>query len=183
LSRYNALGIKSDNELKQSFRKLFQAYYDPLCQVAYKYLNNASETEDVVQGVFSQLWSKRHQIEWGDKLVHYLYKSVKNNAIDNLRRKKNQFEYDQDKMEEIPDNTPIESEITESLQIQLIKLGINKLPPRCREIFTMQKMSGMTYQEIADELGISIKTVENQMVKALSFLRTFYEENRKRHGL
>lgn len=165
-------------------RDLFLNHYPALCQLAYKYVKSEAEAEDIVQGVFSSIWQKREQLEWDEKIVHYFYKATKNNAIDRTRRAGTQSFQDESFFDEIPqDDDQLDSEMVESIKLQLVKMAIDKLPPRCKEIFTLQKLGGMTYQEIAEELDISVKTVENQMVKALSFIREYFESNRTKHGI
>ena len=147
--------------IETTFRKL----YRPLCVYAMHYLNgDVEESEDIVQNCFVKLWEVRPDNERA-----FLYTAVRNACIDHLRRihpeVMNFAPYDLDGM--ISDDEARDRSFTEA---RLWKL-IDELPDRCREVFLMSKRDGMKYSEIAAELGISVKTVEHQISKALRRLR------------
>lgn len=154
-----------------------------MCQLAFQYLSDKNAAEDVVQGVFGQLWDKRERLEWGDKMVHYLYRATKNNAIDLLRKQRFSAELDEEHLNTPDNGGALDENALKAIQLNLIKESLSTLPDRCREIFMLQKMNGLTYREIAEELGISVKTVENQMVKALAMIRDYYEKQRHKYGI
>jgi RNA polymerase sigma-70 factor (ECF subfamily) len=133
---------------------------------------SSEDAENIVQDVFMMLWEKREVLNVQVSLTAYLFSLVKNKCIDHLRRKLVAEEYKQElhikllSLEEINHAFASDEDIERFLQD-----AINKLPGRCREIFIMSRIEGKKYQEIADELGISINTVENQMSIALRKLR------------
>lgn len=174
---------KTPKEVEAIFRELFKLHYSPLCLLALKFSGNPEEAEDVVQGVFGKLWDKRSNLEWGNNIVHYLYRATKNNAIDKLRGRKLIQDVDEDFFNDITDEASTEPDSIEQIRLSLVKEAIDRLPPRCREVFTLQKMSGLSYKEISEELNISVKTVENQMVKALFLIREHYEKTKGKYGL
>ncbi|MGB0930867.1 MAG: RNA polymerase sigma-70 factor, partial [Chitinophagales bacterium] len=157
----------------QEYRQAFEEYYQPLCNFAYKFVKDRDEAEDVVQPVFINLWKKRTELQLNSKLSSYLFSATKNNALMTLRRR----EYNSMYVEHVKHRADriYDEEIGKEEEALLLKEKITKaihtLPPKCQQIFKLSKLSGLTYKEIADDLSISTKTVENQMSKALRILR------------
>ena len=145
---------------------IFRTLYRPLCLYAAHYLSgDLDAAEDIVQDCFVKLWQ-----HGADNPKSFLYTAVRNASIDYLRRLQPEvtsFEpHDLDGIisdDEAVDRSKEEAHIWEV---------IDELPTRCREIFLMSKHDGMTYAEIADEMGLSVKTVEHQISKALHRLRS-----------
>lgn len=160
--------LKSNDRL--ALKELFQLHYVSVCKTIRRFIRDESLCEDLAQEVFLRFWEKRHQLEITSSLEGYLRRMAVNEALAHLRKKK-YFE------EEITDSTPMETDPggeNHLLQSELeanIRLAINTLPPKCKTVFQLSRFEEMTYQEIADQMGISIKTVENQMGKALKVLR------------
>ena len=162
----------------------FQQYYRPLCLYALHYLHDLDEAEDVVQDCFVRLLesgkydalcqqsSELHSLT--NQLKSFLYASVRNACIDRLRRKNPVLQdvSPSDLQGLITDEQAIDSSSREAE----LWTAIEQLPDRCREIFLMSKRDGMTHREIAEELGLSEKTVEHQISKALKILRGRKEE-------
>ena len=162
----------------------FQQYYRPLCLYALHYLHDLEEAEDIVQDSFVRLLesgkydalcrqsSRLHSLT--NQLKSFLYVSVRNACIDRLRRKNPVLQNvsPSDLQGLISDEQAIDSSSREAE----LWTAIEQLPDRCREIFLMSKRDGMTYREIAEELGLSEKTVEHQISKALKILRGRREE-------
>jgi RNA polymerase sigma-70 factor, ECF subfamily len=152
-----------------AFNGLFDKYYTPLCHFACRYLSDMDTSRSIVQEVFIDLWVKRGKLTVGYSIKSYLYHSVKNRTIDYMRKHK--------------ENVGLSSSIEELRQSQQrdliheaelsarISQAINQLPDKCREIFLLCKFDGMKYNQIAQKLGISVKTVEMQMGIALKKLR------------
>ncbi|MBL7776454.1 MAG: RNA polymerase sigma-70 factor [Saprospiraceae bacterium] len=154
-----------------AFDTLFRQWYDPLCRYACRLAEgDMDEAEDLVQQAFVKLWETRAQlrVEWS--LRAYLYKSVHHACLNRLRSKKVQSKYleftaqQPNAMHSMPDDTA--PELRERYQ-----RALDALPPQCRHIFELSRFEALKYREIADQLGISIKTVETQMGKALRVLR------------
>ena len=171
-----------DNSEKQ-FQELFKTHYEALCLFTTRFVRDKNQAEDIVQAVFSSLWEKRHSLEWGEKITHYLYRAAKNNALDYLKKNRLDTGLEESFFEQLEEESNFSRERLQSLKIAIIKRGIQTLPARCKEVFSLQKLSGLTYNEIAEELNISVKTVENQMVKALSLIRQYYDQNKDKYGI
>ncbi|WP_194777680.1 RNA polymerase sigma-70 factor [Pararhodonellum marinum] len=155
-----------------AFEMLFKTHYSPLCRFATAYLTDPDAAEEIVQATFIRFWEKRESIQIDISLKAYLYRSVRNACLNEIKRQKVRHLHAQsvvaegEKFSQASDHltmkTELESKIQEALQ---------SLPEQCRLIFKMSRFEELKYQEIADELQISIKTVENQMGKALKLMR------------
>lgn len=157
---------------KDNFKERFDTYYPMLCRVASGYISDAQECEDIVQECFIAVWNNgKHNLEEKDFLA-YMIRAVKNNCISFLRKQNFQVvSIDEDaEMSRHAAAVTDEEAIENPLSEQLEKI-LSILPPKCKEVFLLSKMHGLKYQEIAVELGISVKTIENQMGKALKLIR------------
>lgn len=156
----------------RAFENLFKANFKSLLSYASVMLYHDSHAEEIVQNVFVRIWEKRDVLEVQVSVKAYLYKCVHNDCLNYLKHKKIKAKYQEHTifgMNDRTDNTTdrlILSELQDRLQ-----LALNDLPEQCRTIFQMSRFDELKYREIADELGLSIKTVENQMGKALRILR------------
>jgi RNA polymerase sigma-70 factor (ECF subfamily) len=164
--------IRADDRV--ALNALFAQYYQKLCGFAYTYLRHTDEAEEAVSDVFFTLWRSRHQLSIEKNLKAYLYTSVRHAALAVLRARTPEFEDIDDARlaETLPDSRDPETTLAYNELRQHIDAAVDTLPPRCRQIFLMSRMEALTYREIGEILGISEKTVENQLVKALSLLRT-----------
>jgi len=159
--------IKKGDEA--AFSRLFDAYYSALCLFANKYLQDMDLARSLVQQVFIDLWTKRERITVSTSVKSYLYTTVKNRCIDVLRKTKATSEISES-VENL-NQTPFRDLVEEAELNDRINASINQLPEKCREIFLLCRFEGMKYSEIAEKLGISVKTVEMQMGIALKKLR------------
>lgn len=164
--------IGKENDEK-AFRKLFDQYYASLVHYSAYIIGSAPLAEEIVSEVFVLLWKSRQTLTNVKDIKRYLYTSTKNKTIDYIRRKKNLTFISVDKKDlreyvvyENPEDQCIEKEIRARLEEAVLKL-----PEKCRMIFRMVKEEQMKYDEVAELLDISPKTVENQMVKALKVVR------------
>ena len=148
---------------------LFDNYYNSLCNHALRLVKDASIAEDVVQEVMMTIWKKRAQINIDSSLKAYLYRSVTNRSLNHLRDKRNQVVEIEDKYLDV--SADVEQKIYYNETEQIIMNEVNKLSPRCRQIFIMNRLDQMKYKEIAAELEISVKTVEHHIAKGLHILR------------
>jgi RNA polymerase sigma-70 factor (ECF subfamily) len=154
---------------EKAFSELFDEYYSALCLFANKYLHDMDLSRSLVQQVFIDLWTKRQKIAISTSVKSYLYTTVKNRCIDVLRKEKSTTEISES-VENLR-QTPFRDLVEEAELNDRINASINQLPDRCREIFLLCRFEGLKYSEIAEKLGISIKTVEMQMGIALKKLR------------
>lgn len=154
----------------REFEIYFRQLYLPLGMYALRIVDNADDAQDIVEDTFVKAWQA---ISSGGEICNfnsYIYRCVRNECVSYLRRKI-EFE-DLDAVPEICEET-----IDTSYRDARIWKSIDKLPEKCREIFLMSKRDGLTNSEIAEKMGISIKTVKNQMTKALSRLRESLTES------
>jgi RNA polymerase sigma-70 factor (ECF subfamily) len=156
-----------------AYEYLYSEYYQWLCNYVFKLSGDSNLSEDIVQETLLGLWEKRRTLFITTSLKSYLFKCCHNHFLLHLRKEKKK----KDVLDNIRLNTIFETYINYQEETQpeekLLKLHslIDKLPPRCKEIFIKNKLEKVKYREIAEELDISIKTVESQMSKALHFLR------------
>lgn len=148
-------------EFESGFRRL----YLPLGMYAMRITGDADVAEDLVQDAFERAWLYIGRGGRIDSLTAFMYRSVRNVCMSHLRDRRETVDIDA-----LPDEVTPE-EIDTSVRDARIWRAIDALPRRCREVFLMSKRDGLTNQEIADELGISLKTVKNQLTKAFSRLR------------
>ncbi len=154
----------------KAYEYLFNEYYDWLCNYVYNLCNDRKLSEDIVQDAIVIFWEKRERLLITGSLKNYLFKTCHNQFLQYIRKQKIQFDtLDKIKWDVIA-NAAYEDDLYEFKMNKLNKL-IDQLPPRCKEIFIQNKLEKKKYKEIALDMGISIKTVENQMSKALHFLR------------
>lgn len=129
-----------------------------------------ADAEEVVQAVFLKIWEQHTSLEIQQSLKAYLYRAVHNACL-------NQLKHEQVKQAHANHvkHTQEEAQTTDRLEQQEMKQeisrAINELPEKCREVFQLNRFEGLKYREVAEMLGISEKTVENQMGKALKLLR------------
>lgn len=162
-------------------KKEFTSLFALLVKAAYKFTKDETIAEDIVQDVFLKVLQKNKNTLLRAKLSTYLYRAVINESIDYLRKNNKTVKepllavHVSSSDNEEPNETYLEYMETR------VKLAVSELPEKCREIFVMSKIQGLKYQEIANELEISIKTVENQMGKAYKILRDKLKDDSKNY--
>jgi RNA polymerase sigma-70 factor (ECF subfamily) len=143
-----------------------------LCYFARKYVKDSETAREIVQDAFASLWEKRETIDMERPVKSYLTMVIHNKCTNYLRdnRKFDAYILDLENLPDVPEYESTDSLVTHELKTK-IDLAVDELPEKCREIFTMNRFENLKYQEIADKLQISVKTVETQMSKALQHLR------------
>jgi RNA polymerase sigma-70 factor (family 1) len=160
--------------LYSDFQKLFRLHHHTLCMHAYKYLADSDESQDAVQEVFVKFWEIKQDMINDKNALYYLITAVRNNCISRLRKRVNTISMEDEIISNKLTDTPLEDDKEEKQDVQtLVDEALALLPPKCGAIFRMSRIDKLTYQQIANELGISIKTVENQMGKAIGIMREF----------
>lgn len=156
---------------KPALQKIFDLHYAEVCRAIYKLVPDVSLMEDLAQEVFIRFWEKREQIEVLESIGGYLHRMAVNEALAHLRRRR--FFDDVSEAVHLPAAAADHAETTLLHQDLSFRLdaALNALPPRCRMVFLLSRFEEMSYREIADKMDISMKTVENQMGKALKLLR------------
>lgn len=166
-----AVKLKTD-EAATALEGLFKAYYTPLCSYACYFLKDKDESEEIVQGIFYQLWEKRRSIVISVSIKSYLFTAVRNNSLKRINHMKIKNEYRENVInssEKSADNTT-DKVVSKELEAQ-IEVAIDGLPEQCGIVFKLSRHGELKYSEIAEHLEISVKTVEKQMGKALRILR------------
>lgn len=157
---------------KERFKEVFKKYYNPLCNFAATIVNDHKVAQDVVQDVFTKLWDKRETLSIDSNEKSYLFQAVKNRSFEILRKNKKDAELSKaDFNEAFNQNEYVEEQANKFMLKEFLYNSIRQLPPKCQEIFVLNKINGLTYVEIAEDLEISVKTVENQIGKAYRKLR------------
>lgn len=155
----------------KTFEMLFKEWYVPMCRYAVSILQDEEEAKDVVQKFFCKLWDKHNEIDIKTSLQSYLYRSVHNECLNVIKKRKVKADYiEYASLSEVHQDKADKQMSINELENNAQK-AIEKLPPRCKEIFLLSRMNNMTYSEIAKSLEIAVGTVEAQMVKALRLLR------------
>ncbi|WOK08679.1 RNA polymerase sigma-70 factor [Imperialibacter roseus] len=160
------------NKEEGAFEIVFNSFYSILCSYANKYLNDPESAEEIVQDVFVKFWEKCESLAPDSSVKSYLFRSVHNTCLNHLKHLKVRDAYKHYVVNYLEKESTYAYGIHEEPDLeQKIEVAISSLPPQCQRIFRMSRFDGLKYQEIADHIGISVKTVEVQMGKALRLLR------------
>jgi RNA polymerase sigma-70 factor (ECF subfamily) len=162
---------KLKNGEEEAYHQLFNAYFSMLVAFALKYLGGLDLAKEVVQNAFVKLFDKRNSLEISSNIKSYLFKMVYNDCLNFLNREKNILRLHNEYALRL-DPSQDYIEISEQTELEYkIYTAINKLPPQCQRIIRQSRFEGKKNQVIADELNISIRTVETQISKALKLLK------------
>jgi RNA polymerase sigma-70 factor (ECF subfamily) len=159
---------------EKAFESLFKAHYQMLKKVAHFITQDAEQCEEIVHDVFINIWQKRQNINPEASFKNYLITAVRNRCFNHLKAKKQTQSIDNDEswVEELVADTYTDTKAQVRDVQKAIDTAIDKLPEQCRLIFQLSRYEGMSYKEIAEALDIAPKTVENQIGRALKFLKT-----------
>jgi len=141
---------------ESNFEEVFKTYFGPLCNYVNSYIKDFEASREIVQGTFLKVWENRDSIDINTSAKSYLYSAVRNRMIDQIRSNKKLDAY------------LIREEILKSM---------DKLKPKMRKIFSLSKIEGLTYSEIAAYLNISKRAVEDNVAKALRLLKEDLQES------
>jgi RNA polymerase sigma-70 factor (family 1) len=162
--------IRMDDEL--AFTALFDRYWVRLYKTAQTYIKDHEVSEEVVHDVFLNIWERRHVLQI-DSFANFLLTAVRYQVYNRIRAAKPPIFLDYANIPELLDSNAGEQHINEQEFQQELNRHLVQLPKRCQEIFYLSRMSQLSNQEIATKLGISKRSVENQLTVALKHLRTF----------
>jgi len=156
-----------------SYNQLFTRYYTPLCRFVYGFVANRHDTEDIVQDVFLSLWDRRAKIRVTDNVKAYLYEMAKNTTLNHIRKEDNY----RATLEQIETATHYDGNeaIDAAEMVDVVRDCIDRLPDRSRRIFLLDRIDGLKQKDISEQLGISVKTVKNQIWMALQALKRCFE--------
>jgi len=169
-----------DNEEQQNeeFEIFFRLTYERLCSFALGYVNNRNEAEDIVQAVFLNVWDQKNLWDDFESAKAYMFQSVRNEALNYKKHEKVKRKFQSEIQLRMKEWKMDKDSATSSKEkVKIVRQGIRELPDRRREIFRMSREEGLTYREIADTLGISIKTVKTQIGRSLKYLRSYVAEH------
>lgn len=157
---------------KWAFDEVFLKHFKSLHAYAFTIIKEKDDAEEIVQNVFYKIWTKRSQLKTDGFLKSFLYRSVHNESLNYIKHQKVRTNFNVRYVRDIQQDTGnLNSEIMVTELEKNIHAAINELPEKCRNVFQLSRFDQLKYQEIAKALNISIKTVENQMGKALKILR------------
>lgn len=164
--------IKNGDE--HAFKHLFDSYFVSLCRFINIYLDHPAESEELALDIFTYLWENREQVEIKLSFKAYLFQAARNRCLNALRDRKPTTSLDDTLQNTLQDRDYPSLEIDELNR--LIQEAISALPDKCREVFLHSRQESLSNQEIADKMGISVKTVEAQITKALKRIRKYLGE-------
>ncbi|WP_343703212.1 RNA polymerase sigma-70 factor [Chitinophaga sp.] len=159
--------LQVDNEL--AFEGIFRKYFIPLTGFANGYMDDTEQAKDIVQAVLLNIWEQRDSLRIHTALKPYLFNAVRNSCLNELKKSKARQKRLAGLLTETSDEVNSRMEYAELRQ--QIYAAIQKLPEECRRVFVLSRFEKLKYSEIASRLGISVKTVEAQISKALRVLR------------
>ena len=152
-----------------NFETLFKEQYQPLFFYAVKFVFRHDIAEELVQDVFVQLWENRKSLQIKTSIKSYLYTAVRNRCLNYLKSHWHRMVEDDAILEGF--SAEAQGAVDNESLKKLIQQGIQSLPEKCRIIFTLSRQAGLTYDEIAEELGLSKETVKSQIKIAIQKLR------------
>ena len=156
---------------KSAFELVFNEYFQLMKLYAARFLDTMEEAEEITQDIFVRFWEKCESLSPDSSIKSYLYRAVHNSCLNTLKHEKVKDAYREHMIRFLESTTSEEKEVDQDYLRARIAAEIDKLSPRCSEIFKLSRFDGLKYFEIAEHLNISIKTVEVQMGKALKVLR------------
>ncbi|MCH7408936.1 RNA polymerase sigma-70 factor [Belliella sp. DSM 111904] len=156
------------------FEKIFKDHYQPLHSYAWSLIKDSESAEEVVQNLMMKLWEKRATVSIHVSVRSYLFRSVYHDCMNYLKHEKIKMKHREIKQREWESDPSVGMESSEGQDTELMKKleqSLELLPAKCREVFQLSRFETLKYQEIAERLDISVKTVEAHMSKALKTLR------------
>jgi RNA polymerase sigma-70 factor, ECF subfamily len=168
------------NGEESAFEQVFRQHFRKLCLYAEHYVKDKAAAEEIVEDFFCCFWDSCSGISIKSSLAGYLFKSIHNRCLKYLRHEKVKQQYiesrqyvmtDRECLEPVSDEIPEACLISRDLESAIAK-AIGSLPCQCRQIFTLNRFEEKTYNEISEELGISVNTVKTQMTRALRKMRS-----------
>ncbi|MDO4999625.1 MAG: RNA polymerase sigma-70 factor [Bacteroidales bacterium] len=160
---------------EQAYRRLYMRCYEPLCQAAWRYLQDRSEAEDVVSDVIARFWERRESLEVRVSVMAYLLAAVRNTCLNHLSRNRQRYtSFDNLPVDAAGDVRQVldsEMPLDEMRLVALVCEAVDTLPAECRAVFCSSRFEDKSYAEIARDRGISVNTVKYHVKQALAILR------------
>jgi len=160
--------LKTGDE--EAFNFIFNNYYEGLVLFALGFINDRDQAEEIVQGVFVKIWENHKTLDIKTSIKSYLLKAVQNRCYDYHKHHKIKIKFEEVLLQKTM-NDEITNDYFSTILIRRIDIAIENLPEKTGHIFKMNRFENMKYKDIAEKLGISIKTVEANIGRALQQLR------------
>ena len=167
--------IKNGN--KVAFKHLFDRYYNVLVAYIVTYTHDRDQSVEIVQQAFINLWEDRNKLSIKKSPRNYLYSIAYNRFVDSMNKTKRREKLLDDLWEKSLRDLIKEDHEQLEKRIEKMRQVINTLPPKCKKIIELNKHEGLKYTEIAEQMGISVKTVESQMRIAFKKIREGFKKN------
>lgn len=165
---------QTKNINSKNIESVFHDYYSPLCNFAIQIVKDSFIAEEIVQKLFIEIWEK-DKFSLIQDFERYLLRSTKYKCYDHLRKQNQEVSIHE--LPGISSDQVEDPELSEEDIDPLLHYFAAKLPPKTREVFLLSRENGLSYKEISEELSISVKTVENQMGRALRMMRKLLKEH------
>jgi RNA polymerase sigma-70 factor, ECF subfamily len=165
-----------------AFELAFRTYHAPLCTFVYRYVRSRELAQELVQDVFARIWEQRASLEVRDSLKSFLYTAVRNHAISHLRhmiverRWHDRVSHVSASRDDRRDTNDVEARVEAQELTEAVQRVLARLPERCRLALTLRWQRQMSYAEVAEVMGVSVKTVEIHVTRGLAALREHYQE-------
>lgn len=173
IANFKGITLLPGQTVEDLFEQVFKSHFKSLHSYACTIMREPLMAEEIVQNIFVKLWEKKEDITIRENISVYLYRAVHNESINYLRHLKVRSAYQSYAMRQNIQNErekPAEKVVLGELEKKL-EQALRELPEQCRTIFQLSRFEDLKYREIADRMGLSVKTIENQMGKALKILR------------
>lgn len=156
-----------------ALRKIFDAFYSDLAARIFRIIPDSDTCQDIAQDVFVELWNKRDSIEIHSSLGGYLNRAAVNKALNYLKsRNRGVIDGSAELAEAADESDSVSAAAMDAEEMESrLHRAIENLPERCRAVFALSRFEDLSHREIAEKLGISVKTIENQITKAMKLLR------------
>lgn len=161
---------------KKAFQELYERYAPKIHHFSLSYLKNEADSEELVQNVFLKVWEKRKILDASQNIKSYIFKIAVNSIYDFIRCKNIEKAFSEFALNNYSreSNNTWNTIIYKEMQTTLNK-RVSQMPEQRRRVFHLSKRKGLTNDEIAEKLNISKRTVENQLYRALAFLKVHYK--------
>lgn len=153
------------------FEQVYKTYFKPLYAYAKTVVRDSDMAEEIVQQVFFRLWEKKDILDIRETIRGYLYRSVFHDSMNYMKHLKVRETYRQYSRHETSSENPALQNLEAGELEKRLTLALSKLPEKCRTVFQLCRFEELKYKEVAEQLNLPLKTVENEMGKALRLLR------------
>ena len=160
---------------ERAFREIYDTHFSKLYRYAHSFTHSPEASEEIIQEVFATLWRKKQTLNPDHSLNHYLYTLTKHRCFRFLKQRAQQHALRQELIHRsVPSSNDTEDQVTYRQSYAIAQEAIRQLPPKRQLIYEMARLEGRPLQEIAEELGISLSTVKNQLLTASQAVRGYF---------